>query len=294
MIFLDYFIIRERILPVMKQWGFHGMSLLGLEGRTRAVQKVVRGSIVGSGMVVESSAGMFNEKLLAGSRAISEYSGLQGVLGNLPTAAKIRSQMLSSGVGMAFVTAAVKFGRLAERKPIGTTRASQGQQKGLKLSRKMFKDLKMGQSFNGISSSSPEVGLLEFKGNGKVSPSFLSLRMPNDRRHQLEISVSRGLGAGSCINPLIARSQEESATVNVAFTFGVMAQALTGELYKGSPSWSMGLGYLVVAAVYFLDCDPQGSGHIFLQTNVTKTETACMSKKKRCFIDFEVCKFNGA
>lgn len=38
---------------------------------------------------------------------------------------------------------------------------------------------------------------------------------------------TRGLGANSRINPLIARAQEESASGDFAFSFGIMAEALT-------------------------------------------------------------------
>ena len=79
------------------------------------------------------------------------------------------------GTGFAFAvlylaTSCVKYGRLAEKKPAGVTLASQTPQKGLRLSRRLFKELRLSQSFNGVASSSPEVGLLEMQSSGKASP----------------------------------------------------------------------------------------------------------------------------
>ena len=115
---------------------------------------------------------------------------------------------------------------------MGNTRATQVPPKGLKLPRKLFKDQNLGQSFNGVSSLSPEIGMLELKGSGKSSPALLSLRMPKEKRQQLELSVARGLGAGSRVNPLISKSQDESSTDCLAFSFGDMGRALTGDFFS--------------------------------------------------------------
>ena len=77
---------------------------------------------------IEVGGGAFDESILKSSRAVSCYSGIQGVLNNLPTASKIRAQLLTSGTGFAFAvlylaTSCVKYGRLAEKKPAGMTRA---------------------------------------------------------------------------------------------------------------------------------------------------------------------------
>ena len=161
---------------------------------------------------IEVGGGAFDEPILKSSRAVSCYSGIQGVLNDLPTASKIRAQLLTSGTGFAFAvlylaTSCVKYGRLAEKKPAGVTRASQTPQKGLRLSRRLFKELRLSQSFNGVASSSPEVGLLEMQSSGKASPSLLSLRMERGQRQNIEASVARGLGAGSKLNPLSRKSR---------------------------------------------------------------------------------------
>ena len=213
---------------------------------------------------VEAGGGSFDPEILKTSRAVSCYSGVRGVLNNLPTASKIRAQLLTSGAGFCFSVAymaacAIKYGRLAEKKAAGSTRAASVPQKGLRLSRRLFKEMRMSQSFNGIASCCPELGLLEYQTSGKSSPSLLSLAMNKPQRQSIEASVARGLGAGSKLNPLIAKSQEQSSTSELGFTFNVLGKALTGHDYTDTLSWSIALSYVIMCVLFYLDSDPQGT-----------------------------------
>ena len=112
---------------------------------------------------LDAGGGFLNESVLRSSRAIGCFDGVKGVLNSLPTAAKLRAQCLSSGVGHCFCIVylagcSIKFGRVAEKKA-GPTRASAAPQDGVRLSRRAYKELKQGPNFNGIAGAIPEIAL---------------------------------------------------------------------------------------------------------------------------------------
>ena len=213
---------------------------------------------------VEAGGGFLDEEKLKNNRAISCFAGVKGVLNNLPTASKLRAQLLTGGIGYCFSivylsACSIKYGRIAEKKAAGSTRAASVPQHGVKLSRRMYKELRLGSSFNGIASSMPEIGLLEYQSSGKSSPSLLRLSMDRPLRHTIESSVARGLGAGSRLNGLIAKAQEQSSTSELAFSFGSLAAALTSSTYSDQHSWSIALSYMIVSSLFLLNLDPQGT-----------------------------------
>ena len=106
---------------------------------------------------------------------------------NLPTGARVRSECMSSSFTHLVVYALMSIcvcnvGRAAIRAPEVSVRAAAVTQPGISMGRHFFsalgpESLGAENSFNGIGSALPEIGLLAWRTENRHTPSLLGLKM---------------------------------------------------------------------------------------------------------------------
>ena len=77
--------------------------------------------------------------------------------------------------------------------------------------RALMEKMKIGKSFNGIASASPEIGLILDVSSGTKTPSLQTLAMTDDQRRRLASELEFSIGVGASRNRQILSDQAKEA-----------------------------------------------------------------------------------
>ena len=175
---------------------------------------------------------------------------------SLPTGSRFRSDSISNTVSNCFAicfmcAAATRNGRLAATDTRVNSRAAQNLSLSVPLSRALFNDLGLESSFNGVSSSTPEIGLMMLAESGPTPP-LLTLKLADSVRRDFASQIAFGLGVTSGANRQILQAQAESSTAVVGLGFASEASrvaSLDPDTFTSNEKWCTWLTTCVLLAV---------------------------------------------